>query len=292
MQHTAQAMSTQNEGVTIKQEPRYDAPFAALPQSSNYPPGGLNPQYAQQRAAQLLQQQFGNHANNSIAALQSSALAMPGGQQQRSPNLQLPGQPQNTYQAHMQLQQPKEEPKDFVGIPQTDGAGEAAEEWDAVVLARNSRGEHEPMGRVHVDRIIRQQVEQIGRRLEAGGLLIPLDERKRTRRTKRSSKLAIPSDPGMTAAEGAPEAEGLVADVLSSHIAQFDGAESEDGLDGVDDEDAINSDLDDSDDGGEAGIESTMEGDVILCLYDKVQRVKNKWKCTLKDGVVTVNGKE
>jgi len=27
-------------------------------------------------------------------------------------------------------------------------------------------------------------------------------------------------------------------------------------------------------------------------MYDKVQRVKNKWKCTLKDGVLLVNGKE
>ena len=26
--------------------------------------------------------------------------------------------------------------------------------------------------------------------------------------------------------------------------------------------------------------------------YDKVQRVKNKWKCTLKDGVLNANGKE
>lgn len=32
--------------------------------------------------------------------------------------------------------------------------------------------------------------------------------------------------------------------------------------------------------------------DNILCTYDKVQRVKNKWKCTLKDGVMSVGGKE
>jgi transcription initiation factor TFIIA large subunit len=49
---------------------------------------------------------------------------------------------------------------------------------------------------------------------------------------------------------------------------------------------------------------------MMLCMYDKVQRVKNKWyvhpypvpgpyftnslyrKCVLKDGVLTVNGKE
>ncbi|KAK2004755.1 transcription factor IIA, alpha/beta subunit [Colletotrichum falcatum] len=33
-------------------------------------------------------------------------------------------------------------------------------------------------------------------------------------------------------------------------------------------------------------------GHIMLCMYDKVQRVKNKWKCVLKDGVLTVNGKE
>ncbi|EME46425.1 hypothetical protein DOTSEDRAFT_110198, partial [Dothistroma septosporum NZE10] len=60
------------------------------------------------------------------------------------------------------------------------------------------------------------------------------------------------------------------------------------------DENAINSDLDDSDDEGGAGMgdDDDEEGDNILCTYDKVQRVKNKWKCTLKDGVMSVNGKE
>jgi transcription initiation factor TFIIA large subunit len=32
--------------------------------------------------------------------------------------------------------------------------------------------------------------------------------------------------------------------------------------------------------------------DYMLCTYDKVQRVKNKWKCTLKDGILTTNKKE
>ncbi|GAA5865245.1 hypothetical protein JCM1840_003962 [Sporobolomyces johnsonii] len=57
------------------------------------------------------------------------------------------------------------------------------------------------------------------------------------------------------------------------------------------DEDAINSDLDDSedeldDDADEQG------GDIVIALYEKVQRVKNKWKVTLKDGLVSVNGKD
>ncbi|KAI0302683.1 transcription factor IIA, alpha/beta subunit [Russula brevipes] len=60
----------------------------------------------------------------------------------------------------------------------------------------------------------------------------------------------------------------------------------------VDDE-AINSDLDDSDSEGE---EDPDEGpgvsDIVFCTYDKVARVKNKWKCILKDGMIHINGKD
>src|SRR4030095_16339414 len=50
------------------------------------------------------------------------------------------------------------------------------------------------------------------------------------------------------------------------------------------DEDAINSDLDDPDEDldEEDGEEDSMS-QIMLCTYDKVQRVKNKWKCVLKD---------
>ncbi|KAF3939133.1 hypothetical protein ABW19_dt0202888 [Dactylella cylindrospora] len=59
------------------------------------------------------------------------------------------------------------------------------------------------------------------------------------------------------------------------------------------DEDAINSDLDDTD---EEPVDDDDDGEgipqIMLCMYDKVQRTKNKWKCVLKDGILTVNGKE
>ncbi|KAF2454753.1 hypothetical protein BDY21DRAFT_260028, partial [Lineolata rhizophorae] len=59
------------------------------------------------------------------------------------------------------------------------------------------------------------------------------------------------------------------------------------------DEDAINSDLDDSEDENAAGVgDEEALGEVMLCTYDKVQRVKNKWKCTLKDGVLSTQRKE
>ncbi|KAL5523514.1 hypothetical protein ACEPAG_7687 [Sanghuangporus baumii] len=62
----------------------------------------------------------------------------------------------------------------------------------------------------------------------------------------------------------------------------------------VADSEEINSDLDDSDSDAE---EEEQEGalgetDIVFCTYDKVARVKNKWKCVLKDGMIHVNGKD
>ncbi|EFP83084.1 uncharacterized protein PGTG_09037 [Puccinia graminis f. sp. tritici CRL 75-36-700-3] len=69
------------------------------------------------------------------------------------------------------------------------------------------------------------------------------------------------------------------------------------------DTDEINSDLDDSEDdvdaaegedaeNGGGGPSNNNPGDLVIALYDKVQRVKNKWKITLKDGIVSVQGKD
>ena len=91
----------------------------------------------------------------------------------------------------------------------------------------------------------------------------------------------------------------------NSIIAQLDGPvddeDDEDAKKGIkdelfdddDDEDAINSDLDDPDDNAiEEEQDEGRPNQIMLCTYDKVQRVKNKWKCTLKDGVLNTGGKE
>lgn len=82
-------------------------------------------------------------------------------------------------------------------------------------------------------------------------------------------------------------------------------------------DDEIGSDLDDSDEeDGEGAGEGDGNEDMVLCLYDKVrnasftritrsarltqsaplscqvQRVKNKWKCVLKDGVASIDGRD
>ncbi|KIY50150.1 hypothetical protein FISHEDRAFT_71766 [Fistulina hepatica ATCC 64428] len=65
------------------------------------------------------------------------------------------------------------------------------------------------------------------------------------------------------------------------------------------DDDEINSDLDDSDD-SDAGDEDpdenhpsvAVDNNIVFCTYDKVARVKNKWKIVLKDGMIHVQGKD
>ncbi|CUS20476.1 LAQU0S01e07448g1_1 [Lachancea quebecensis] len=60
------------------------------------------------------------------------------------------------------------------------------------------------------------------------------------------------------------------------------------------DTDEINSDLDDSEDDylNSSGEEEGQDENIVLCLYEKVLRVKNKWKCNLKDGLATINHKD
>jgi transcription initiation factor TFIIA large subunit len=114
--------------------------------------------------------------------------------------------------------------------------------------------------------------------MEAGGLLRPLDEHE----PESSSGAARRALAANMPAE---------ASVTPSIPGQFDGADGE--VKEEADEDAINSDLDDPDDlvAGEQD-DDEPDGQVMLCTYDKVQRVKNKWKCTLKDGILTSGGKE
>ncbi|CAR28729.1 ZYRO0F10692p [Zygosaccharomyces rouxii] len=60
------------------------------------------------------------------------------------------------------------------------------------------------------------------------------------------------------------------------------------------DTDEVGSELDDSDDDYliSEGEEDGPDENLMLCLYDKVTRTKARWKCSLKDGIVTVNRKD
>ncbi|KZF21959.1 TFIIA-domain-containing protein [Xylona heveae TC161] len=256
-----------------------------------------------------MQQQFGDQASRQIGALQSG-IALPG--QQRSQGLQLPGQPMPTHVPQQyqtpQPQQPQQQQRNGLGGAQTDGADDAMEEWNAIVMRRNALGQHEQLGTVAIDRMIRRQIEDMGQRMEGGGLMLPLSERvstisRRKRGTKKSATSRSRSGLRARSAqfqssdprELLPAVSELSIDANEPKIPQLDGGDdSDDGIKGEDfDEDAINSELDDSDDNiAEEDDEDESIGQIMLCTYDKVQRVKNKWKCTLKDGVLTTGNRE
>ena len=179
-------------------------------------------------------------------------------QQQRTGNGQpaaLPRMTQEQYKAMMVQQQRQQSQNSGVHNAQTDGSGDL-EESMGLIKRVNADGE-EVMGRIEIDALIRDKIAAMGQRMEGGGLMLPLHQatnsKKRQRKVARSATV-----PG-----------------------QLDGPDSDDEKSGVKDEldeDAINSDLDDPEDNSDNGDEEDESmGHVMLCMYDKVQRVKNKW---------------
>lgn len=301
--------STSTPGPHIKQEnqqyatqPPLQANHAGKRYSPTQPVGGA------ERAASLLQQQYGEQAAAQVAQLQQqnqsvvAPAAFAGTQRQRTPyDMQLQQQQQQLeyqqrmqqeYQQRQQRQQQSQQPhikqefneevkEDFkhedgtYGYPQSynantiknsqvDGPADARNEYEAEIAHRRVLvAQH----RQASDRLIRDRVLASQQTLEAGGLMMPLGSH-RPSRSKRTVAQREAASSSLFRAQG--DAAG----------------------DDEDDEDAINSDLDDPDE-----LDGANEGDddvtnVMLCTYDKVQRVKNKWKCTLKDGVLKVDGAE
>ena len=270
--------------VRVKQEPNYD--------SQSFQTNGLPPNYgnnvARERAAQQLQQKFGADATLQINRLQAqSAMNMPAGQApaQRSP---VAGQyPQSNQMGEKQradiaeyhrqaaqsqnpLRPPNPPQQPVVNNAGTDGA----DDWDSFVLERRQLAGD----RHEADSTLRQQFEQMQRANEGGGLLLPASEQRKQPRLKKG-EVPGPSQPS--------QFDGVDDDDEDSK------ADIKDDLFDDDDVDAINSDLDDPDDNAiEEEQDEGRPNQIMLCTYDKVQRVKNKWKCTLKDGVLNTGGKE
>jgi transcription initiation factor TFIIA large subunit len=249
------AISTSSNDTKVKQEAQYEPQVKAEPGvkyegGSPYPngyapPSAVNP-LARERAANLLQQQFGSQAAASIQAAglhQQRSTPTPGQPRPAQSGIQFPGQAPRQQQGY----------QNGVGSAQTDGAGDAADEWSAIVADREAHdGEREV-----VDGMLRQHLEQSMSMVESG-LMMPLRERVQRKKATRQSALA-------TASEAGPS-------TVPSGVAQLDGDDEED-------EDAINSDLDDSEDeldNNADGEDDGPLGETILCTYDKVQRVKNK----------------
>lgn len=229
------------------------------PMSQMIPP---NAQSARERAQNLIQQRYGAAAANSVSQMQAQSqppMGMP-----RPPGMQQMQQMPNGQ--HQIKQEPGYHPVPHPSVSnaQTDGAvGDTLSDWKAEVARRREAAENG-----EGDRALRDHLKQRMLQFEGGGLMVPLDEREPQPNALR------PTAPSTT-----PKA-------------QVDGPGGDDTKE-EDDEDAINSDLDDPDD-LEAQDEDDDDavGQVMLCTYDKVQRVKSKWKCTLKDGILTTGGKE
>ena len=253
---------SQNQGdPRIKTEPTYENGLSSYPQNP-YINGGGNVS-AQQRAAELLRQQYGPHANASIGAIQQQGLHLPG-RGPTAPSVHRPQGDPNSNPQYLREQEPLRQQQRDIANAQTDGPDDSMMTWTALVADRRQR-----------HHVLRDQVNERARLVDSGLMTSkPPNSKKRKARNVISSPLS-------SGASGA----------------QLDGADDikdEDGDREELDEDAINSDLDDSgdelnqDDEDEEG----NSGEVMLCTYDKVQRVKNKWKCVLKDGVLTTGGKE
>ncbi|KAI6839676.1 hypothetical protein KC365_g16764 [Hortaea werneckii] len=237
-------------------------------------PQGLHlPQQAQQNSQQgpsqysPQQQQF---MRQQQAALQ---------QQQAQPRIKVENDSPQLQQGGIPQQQQQQQQGSNPAYAQTDGADDALEDWQEMLAQR--RATHAANGE-RADRMMRDQAIQASSDLQSG-LMVPLDEQ--PGRSLQKQRRTVPSHQFQNAHNGTPI------------VPQLDGDVDDDAKANVkdeDDENAINSDLDDSDEDpiNAADDDDEEHGDTILCTYDKVQRVKNKWKCTLKDGVMSVGGKE
>lgn len=291
----------------IKQEPGLGNPLAGVPPA--YPPDPRS--VAAARASQALQKNYGNRATSSINAIQAGMSAQNPGQSAGMPQQPLNGHPNPEQAYHQQIQQqvsqqipqhpgpaqpqPQQQQQQHQQhqqqtqyhptVPQTDGADGV--EAEGVLMERDADGNLVEMGRLDIDRMLHARILENAKGMEGGGFMVPLKEATKHTAPRKNRKARAP--------------------------VQVDGEDDED------DEDAINSDLDDTDEDREdSEVDEEGLSHIMLCMYDKVQRVKNKWyvdniyqhslapgmsraglginrhcrKCTLKDGVLTVNGKE
>ncbi|KAJ2980352.1 hypothetical protein NUW58_g6965 [Xylaria curta] len=196
------------------------------------------------------------------------------GQYQNSPQQQYRQTVPHNPAAQQQQQQQQQQRAALINAQRpapshVDGAYESDD--NVGILVQQARdGKTTEIGRIEIDNMLHAQIAARARAMEGGGLMLPL---KRTNKGKAMSYHK----------SGA-----------NTRPSQFDGPDDdikdEEGVEN--DEDAINSDLDDPDDNVEENEDDEEGGQIMLCMYDKVQRVKNKWKCVLKDGVLNINGKD
>lgn len=218
----------------------------ASPPSQTQQIQGHQSQSSQQAAAAYRQ---------SIAAQQAQQL-----QQQRSfQNAQNAQSAQNSQSGQAGQAPQGQNPQDSIVKAQTDGAGDDTDDSIGVIKKFDSQGNEIAMGRIEIDNLIRTKIESMGKAMEGGGLMLPLKEATKTPSTKRQRKIVAGSG-------SMPQTDGVGSDDEDKKVKEEE------------DEDAINSDLDDPDDAlNDDEDDDEGMGHIMLCMYDKVQRVKNKW---------------
>jgi transcription initiation factor TFIIA large subunit len=260
------------QNVQIKSERGYDQPMSSYSQVpvQNYQ-GGYNGDLAAQRAQNLIAQRLGQAP--------PQHMQMPQQHQGQPQYRQQPMMPQQGQQRPPQQMQQRPQPG-HVYTSQTDGSGDALEDWKALVAARRAEDAADPEGRIAADQLMRTHIEAMIADQDSG-LGMPLSQMPKGKKRK-----------AITRVRQEQRAEASSSSVVPPAApARFDGEDAKEEEENP--EDAINSDLDDPEDDldGADGSDDEMI-DYMLCTYDKVQRVKNKWKCTLKDGILTTNKKE
>jgi transcription initiation factor TFIIA large subunit len=250
-----------SNGPTIKQEPGTQSDNAAYMAAQGYP------DQAASRAAQHISARFGTQAQGSINALQQGGLHHQQPQQPETaqrpppPAHPTPARTQEEYRQQMAANTAAQQ-HSHLGNGQTDGAGESdeddADDFEGVLMRRSEAGELQELGRVEIDQLMHRHIAARAKAMEGGGLMVPLREATQHRTDANFNRVDSSSK-------------------RRQKIAGYDGGDDEE------DEDAINSDLDDSeDDEGDPEADDEGLGHIMLCMYDKVQRVKNKWYVALQ----------
>ena len=250
-------------GVPVKQEPlpvKQEPLIKQEPGLHNVPMPPAHPYVvgggAAARAVQNLQNTFGQRAAASISTIHSEhgQGTHPGPQQGGRPIGAVPIHNSQQYRSQVvqstQQRAPQAALNGAGGLPrsQVDGAGDA---FEGVLTRRDPDGKEIELGRLEIDSMLHEHIASRAKQMEGGGLMLPLKQA-----TKHKSIPTAGSRAG---------------------VPRVDGAEDE-AKDPPFDEDAINSDLDDPDEeGDDDDDEDETMGPIMLCMYDKVQRVKNKW---------------
>ena len=274
----------------IKSETPYQQhPAQPYPQAQAYTGGGYDTNHglAQQRAHNLVmqrQQQSNMMPQSNFPSLPQQNLHLPqqGQHMTQQQRMMAPQQQQMQRPPQQQLpqQRPPQQQNSNLYTSQTDGAGEGLEDWKAFLATRRAAETEE--GRIAADEFMRARVDAMAMQQDSG-LMMPLDSMPKGKKRRAAVRVLQ-----------AEKAEALSSTAPSASVpGLFDGVDDDIKPGEEDPDDAINSDLDDPEDDLDNGDNSDDEMvDYMLCTYDKVQRVKNKWKCTLKDGILTTNKKE